>query len=90
MIRGDEEREDLLKYAESLAIDTHTTTTVAAVKGQAEGETKKKTESREETQPKKETQSTKGKQEKDESQNQSKKQSHSKKKQIKSLLTKKK
>ena len=87
MIRSNEEREDLLEYAETLAMETHTTTTV---KGQAKGETKKKTESKEETQPKKEMQSTKGKQEKDESQNQSKIQSQSKKRQIKLPFGKKK
>ena len=85
MIRTDEEREDLLKHAERLAEDTHSTTT--AVKGQAEGETN--TESKEETQSKKKTQPTKGKQGKDKSQNQSKKQSQSKKKQIKLPSTKK-
>ena len=71
MIRSDEEREYLLEYAESLAMDTHTTTTAA--KGETKGKTDKKAESKEETQPKKETQSTKGKQEKDDSQKQSKK-----------------
>ena len=60
MIKDDQEREDLLEYAKSLARETRSTTaTTGKSRAGAEGVTKENTDSKREAQLKKETQPTK-------------------------------